>query len=73
MADVGGLAQAMGKLGHEASTTRAPRLWTLPLVAPAMLAFAAAGRVLDRALPEDPTETLGFTLVATKPPLSAAR
>jgi SAM-dependent methyltransferase len=67
VADVGALAQAMGKLGHEASTCRPPRTWVLPLVAPAMLAFAAAGRLLDRALP-DPTETLGFTLVARRRP-----
>jgi SAM-dependent methyltransferase len=67
VADVGGLAQAMGKLGHEASTSSRPRVWALPLVAPAMFAFAAAGRLLDRALP-DPTETLGFTLVATRRP-----
>jgi SAM-dependent methyltransferase len=67
VADLGGLAQAMGKMGHESSTSRGPRVWTLPLVAPAMLGFAAAGRLLDRALP-DRTETLGFTIVATRRP-----
>ena len=73
VADIGGLAQAMGKLGHEASTTRPPRIWALPLVAPAMLAVAAGGRLLDRALP-DPTETMGFTLVAIRrPPGEPAR
>ncbi len=66
VADVSGLAQAMGKMGHEASTSARPRAWTLPLVAPVMLACAAGARLLDRALP-DPTESLGFTLVATRP------
>ncbi len=65
VAEVGGLAQAMGKLGHEATTARRPRLWTLPLVGPAMLAVAAGVRLLDRALP-DPTESLGFTIVARR-------
>jgi SAM-dependent methyltransferase len=65
VARVGGLAQMMGKLGHEAAQAERPRLWALPLVGPAMLAVAAGARVLDRALP-DPTETLGFTLLATR-------
>jgi SAM-dependent methyltransferase len=64
---ISGAAQAMGKLGHEAGAVERPRLWTLPLVAPAMVAVSAAARVLDRALP-DPTETLGFTLVARRAP-----
>jgi SAM-dependent methyltransferase len=60
---IGGVAQAMGKLGHEAGAATGPRLWAEPLAAPAMFAVAAGARVLDRALP-DPTETLGFTLTA---------
>jgi SAM-dependent methyltransferase len=71
LADLGGLAQAMGKLGHEATTGSRPRIWTLPLVAPAMLAVAAGGRILDRVLP-DRTESLGFTVVATRLPPTAA-
>ncbi len=63
VAHIGGVAQAMGKLGHEASAQTQSRVWTLPFVAPAMLAVSAGARVLDRVLPE-PTETLGFTLVA---------
>ena len=62
---ISGVAQAMGKLGHEAGASEAPRLWTLPLVAPAMIAVATGARVLDRALP-DPSETLGFTLLARR-------
>jgi len=70
VANIGGVAQAMGKLGHEPSTADGARVWTLPLVAPAMLAVAAGARVLDRALP-DPTETLGFSLAAHRAPLAA--
>jgi SAM-dependent methyltransferase len=65
VARIGGVAQAMGKLGHEAGAASATRLWTLPVVAPAMIAVSAGARVLDRALP-DPTETLGFTLAARR-------
>ena len=64
---IGSVAQAMGKLGHEADARRAARLWTLPVVAPAMFAVSAGARVLDRALP-DPTETLGFTLAVRRAP-----
>ncbi|MGK4007180.1 class I SAM-dependent methyltransferase [Sorangium sp. So ce1036] len=67
VARLGGIAQSMGKLGHEAATGGGARAWTLPLVAPAMLAVAAGARVLDRALP-DPTEALGFTLAARRAP-----
>jgi hypothetical protein len=64
---IGGVAQAMGKLSHEAGASGGARVWMLPLVAPAMFAVSGAARVLDRALP-DPTETLGFTLVARRAP-----
>jgi len=63
VARIGGVAQAMGKLGHETATARGPRLWTLPAVVPSMFAVSAGARILDRFAP-DPTETLGFTLVA---------
>lgn len=65
VAQIGGVAQAMGKLGHEATTRGGARVWTLPIVAPTMLAVAAGARVLDRVAP-DPTETLGFTLTAKR-------
>ncbi|XXX74428.1 class I SAM-dependent methyltransferase [Sorangium sp. So ce134] len=71
VAQIGGVAQAMGKLGHEAAEGRGARVWMLPLVAPAMIAVAAGARVLDRALP-DPTETLGFTLAARRRAPTAA-
>jgi SAM-dependent methyltransferase len=67
VARIGGVAQAMGKLGHEASQATATRLWTLPAVGAAMVAVSTAARVLDRALPE-PTESLGFTIVAVRRP-----
>lgn len=65
VAQMGGIAQSMGKLGHEARATSGARVWTLPLVVPSMFVVAAGARVLDRALP-DPTETLGFTLAARR-------
>jgi SAM-dependent methyltransferase len=65
VAQIGGVAQMLGKLSHEQASSRGARLWTLPLVAPAMLGLAFWGRVLDRILP-DPTETLGFLVIATR-------
>jgi SAM-dependent methyltransferase len=65
VARLGGLAQSLGKLGHEGAQQRQARTWALPLVAPTMLAVSALARVLDRAAP-DPTESLGFTILASK-------
>lgn len=63
VAHMGGMAQGMGKLGHEKTTLARPRYWTLPWVAPSMLAVALGARVLDRVL-FDPEETLGFLVLA---------
>jgi SAM-dependent methyltransferase len=63
VAQMGGMAQTMGKLGHEKLTLARPRYWTLPWVAPSMLAVALGARVLDRVL-FDPEETLGFLVLA---------
>jgi SAM-dependent methyltransferase len=60
-----GLAQDMGKLGHEKASVVRPRYWTFPLVAPSMMAIALGARVLDRVL-FDPEETLGFLVVARR-------
>ncbi len=65
IARVGGIAQSMGKLSHEAVEARPPRLWTLPLVMPTMGAISLGARLLDSALP-DRTEALGFLAVAEK-------
>lgn len=65
VARIAGVAQAMGKLGHEAGAAGGARLWTLPIVVPAMFTVSAGARLLDGALP-DPTETLGFTLAARR-------
>lgn len=65
VAQLGGLAQSMGKLPHEGPAEKPTRLWTLPLVAPAMLGLSGAARVLDRVLP-DPEEALGFLIVARR-------
>jgi hypothetical protein len=63
VARMAGMAQGMGKLGHERPTAERPRYWTLPFVAPSMLAVAIGGRILDR-IDLDPEETLGFLIVA---------
>ena len=60
-----GLGQLVGKLPHEATRRTVPRLWTLPMVIPAMLATAGAARVLERVI-DDPTESLGFLVVARR-------
>jgi SAM-dependent methyltransferase len=65
IARIGGLAQSMGKLPHEGPTAVRPRLWTLPFVAPSMMAFSATARVMDRFLFE-PEESLGYSIVARR-------
>lgn len=65
VARIGGLAQSMGKLSHEARNLERPRIWTLPLVAPSMLGISAAARIMDRVAFE-PEETLGFVVVARR-------
>jgi SAM-dependent methyltransferase len=65
VAQVGNLAQRMGKLPHEQTVASRGRLWTLPVVAPTMMGLAFWARVLDRTLP-DPTEMLGFSIIAKK-------
>jgi hypothetical protein len=71
VAHMGGMAQGLGKLGHEKTSVTRPRYWTLPLVAPSMLAVALGARVLDRFL-FDPEETLGFLVLARHNPSGAA-
>ena len=65
VARIGGMAQAMGKLSHEATTEERPRFWTLPFVGPSMLGISAAARVMDR-VAFDPEESLGFLVVARR-------
>jgi len=65
VAQIGSLAQNMGKLSHEQTTATGARLWTLPVVAPAMVGVAFWARVLDRLLP-DRTEMLGLLVIARR-------
>jgi hypothetical protein len=65
VARFGGVAQDLGKAGHEAKTTQRPRLWTLPAVVPSMVMIAVGARVLDR-LDGDRCESLGFSIVAER-------
>jgi hypothetical protein len=62
---MGGAAQQLGKLGHESADQRRMRLWTLPVVAPAMLAISASARLMDRLFFER-QEALGFVIVAKR-------
>jgi SAM-dependent methyltransferase len=68
---VGGVAQAMGKLGHEQATTVRPRLWTLPLVGASMVSIAGAARILDALLAE-PDEMLNVLVLARRRPAPPA-
>ncbi len=56
------LAQKMGKLGHEDTSTASPRFWTFPFVLPTMGLVSASSRVLDRIAP-DGTETLSYQVI----------
>jgi SAM-dependent methyltransferase len=67
VARVSGMAQAMGKLSHEAPASERARYWTLPFVAPAMVGLAGGARALDWWLP-DAEESLGFLILARKRP-----
>jgi SAM-dependent methyltransferase len=60
-----GLAQSMGKLGHEETRKGKVRYWTLPVVAPMMGCVSAAARVMDWAVP-DTTEALGYLVLARR-------
>ncbi|RYZ66412.1 MAG: class I SAM-dependent methyltransferase [Proteobacteria bacterium] len=65
MARVGQMAQVTGKCGHEKTADAPTRAWLLPFIAPAMVVNATGARILDRFLP-DPTETMGFTVLARR-------
>jgi len=65
VANLEGVAQSMGRLGHEGAANGVARLWTLPLVVPAMAWVGLGARVLDRVL-HDPTDTLGFLVTARR-------
>lgn len=65
VARVGGMAQDMGKLGHEGKVQKGPRYWAIPFAGMAMVVVALAARVLDPLLPE-PDETLNFLIVARR-------
>ena len=65
VARVGGMAQDMGKLGHEGKVQKGPRYWAIPFAGAAMVVVALAARVLDPLLPE-PDETLNFLIVARR-------
>jgi len=63
IARIGGAAQQLGKLGHESSDQPHARLWTLPLVVPAIVLISTGARIMDRVFFER-QEALGFVIVA---------
>jgi SAM-dependent methyltransferase len=63
VARIGSAAQQMGKLGHEAPGQPRTRLWTLPLIAPAVLLVSTTARIMDRLFYER-QEALGFVIIA---------
>jgi SAM-dependent methyltransferase len=65
VARIGRMAQAMGKLSHEAPAAERTRYWTLPFIAPTIVGLASSARVLDRFFP-DPEESMGFLILARK-------
>jgi SAM-dependent methyltransferase len=65
VARLGGVGQAVGKVGHEPEERVRPRLWTVPAVACGLVAVSTASRVLDRVIP-DRTESLGYLLVGER-------
>jgi SAM-dependent methyltransferase len=65
VARAGGLAQSIGKLPHEGVQSEPPRVWTIPLIAPAMIGLSAGARIMDRLL-DDPEEAFGFLIVARR-------
>jgi SAM-dependent methyltransferase len=71
VANIGGMAQAMGKLPHESPTAARTRYWTLPFVAPSMLGISAAARVMDKVAFE-PEESMGYLIIARRAPSGAA-
>jgi len=67
VARLGALGQTVGKLGHERSDAARPRWALVPAVGAALVGVTVGARILDR-LADDETETLGFAVVAVKPP-----
>ncbi len=65
VARVTGVAQRLGKCGHEGTAHQSPRLWTVPFVGTTLVATATGARILDKLLP-DPTEALGYTIMARR-------
>jgi len=63
VARFGSVAQQLGKLGHEAPGQPRARLWTLPVVVPAIVLISTGARIMDR-LFFDRQEALGFVIVA---------
>lgn len=64
--------QAAGGMTYEGTARARPRYWTLPLVAPTVLATATVSRILDR-LDRQDDDTLGYVLVARRPDALAGR
>jgi SAM-dependent methyltransferase len=64
-ARLGGEVQKLGGFGYENTIQQRPRYWTLPVIAPLLLAVAVLVRLLDRIDPDE-SDTIGYLLVAEK-------
>ena len=64
VARIGSAAQQLGKLGYESPRRTRPRLWVLPVVAPAIIVIAAIARAMDWIF-FDREEAFGFVVVAS--------
>lgn len=64
-ARLGRTVQQTAGLGYEKPKLERPRWWAIPFVAPLILASSVFARIMDR-LDPDPTDTLGYLLVARK-------
>lgn len=62
---MGQFAQSLNKLGMEKKQSQGSRLWTLPLVVPAILIIVFITRLLERFIPAS-EDCLAFMLIAEK-------
>ncbi|HJV21891.1 MAG TPA: class I SAM-dependent methyltransferase [Holophagaceae bacterium] len=63
---LGAQVQQAGGLTYERPIRLRPRYWALPIVVPAIVLVVALARLLEH-LDHDPSDTLGYLLIARKP------
>ena len=60
------VAQNLGKLGMEATSSRRTRYWAIPLVAPMIVSVVLISKLLEKIVPI-PDDALAFMVIAQKP------